>query len=293
MKLETRELLGYTLELLPIEQFKEYFSSCKTFSTFSRKAFLKSVGIPPTYFFEQPDETQDDLLDNKEEILIEKFAGKYILILKKDNEVLNCVRMSYSDIDLAYNRLKLEDESKLIPNRDFISNGYLTNFIPFGKMEKGKYNLGIFVDYPIMLKKQPIIREGYYYLPKEGEEHYKNLYVSSNEIDYAEYQNLDMAIEESLDGLKGLKDNDIAEDLRNRKLLKETEEVLVLLKEAKVISKAYVKKISKQLDKNETVISNIFSLVDYILAFDMNFNNYKSVTRLRNILQTLEEILKS
>ena len=46
--LETKQLLGYTLEIFEIGEFKEYYDEHTTqFNDFARNQFLKAISIPP------------------------------------------------------------------------------------------------------------------------------------------------------------------------------------------------------------------------------------------------------
>lgn len=279
------EILGYNLEVYPIEQFKLFYDQCNTFNSFSEKAFLKAVKIPPQYFLEQPEETKEELLVNKKEILPAKLAGKSLAILKKGEEVINCVRVNYNELQNLDERISLSKENlkKLIPVRDFVKEGYSSNFIPKGKLEEGKYNLGIFVDYPLLLNKVPIINIGFYYLPKKGEDNYKNLYVESQTINFLDYHSLDLLIEDVLNiRINEIEEQKIIETLQDILLLREIDEVLIKLQEEKVIPKSYTKKISKYVFKNELPLPNVFSLIDLLLTYEPNFNSYKQVSKIRS-----------
>ena len=286
-------ILGYELEFLPIEDFKEFYKTCTQFNTFSEKAFLKASGIPPGYYQEQPEKTQEDLLNNKEEILPEKLAGKIIVILRKNNLILNCCRIDADDLDHLQNRLKIGNEDKFISIRDHVEEGYLTLFIKNSRgLYKGKYNLGMFLDFPIMLNKLPEMHLGYYYVPKDETEEQKCLYVSSKVMDFSEYTDIDIAIEESLHDLEDLENRNIITKLKEDRLLRDYDETLIKLADTKTIPKGYIKKISKYISKNDIQITSKMSFVDIILKYDVNFNKYKTLKRLRQVTPTLENILE-
>ena len=77
----TLELGDYLLDLVKIEDFKkyyyEYFTEIYT-SKIVFNSYLKAVDIPPKFFKEQPKETQEELLDNREVFVREtkKFFNK-------------------------------------------------------------------------------------------------------------------------------------------------------------------------------------------------------------------------
>lgn len=65
--METKQLNGYTLDILDVTEFKEYYYNNKDwFSANAEKAFLKALDIPPKFYKEQPEETQKELLENRE-----------------------------------------------------------------------------------------------------------------------------------------------------------------------------------------------------------------------------------
>ena len=107
-------ILGYELEVINILDFKLFYDSCTSFNSFSKKAFLKAVKIPPQYFLEQPEDTQEDLLLNKLDFIpSSKLHGHYLAILKKDNNVLNCVRVDKNELENLDERISRYHEFEL------------------------------------------------------------------------------------------------------------------------------------------------------------------------------------
>lgn len=291
-EVEEKSLIGFDLELIKIEDFKAYYKNCNTFTPYSEKKFLSAVKIPPQFYLEQPEETKKDLLDNKEVIISAKLKGKYILVVKKDNTVENCVRLDYNKAMDIYERIKLQNEKKLTPVRDFIKDGYISNFISVGELKKGEYNLGIFIDYPIMLNKNPKVSEGFYYVPTDKEALYKSMYVSTIEVDFNDYQTLDLFIGDALKSVVNLKEDKVFESLKDSLLLRDIDEMLVKLSEAKVLSKGYVTKIGKYIDKAGLQLPTVLSLIDLLLGYDLNFKSYRVVAKLRSCKEGIEKIIK-
>ena len=295
----TKNILGFDLEIIEIENFKEYYeSNLGSFSSFSEKAFLKAVKIPPQYFLEQPKDTREELLCNKYDVISRKLAGKYIAILKKDNRILNCVRVELNELEDLHERISLNEDiiKKLTLIKDFIKDGYSSNFIPSSDLKEGEYNLGIFIDYPLMLNKLPIVNIGFYYCPKKGEDNCKNIYVQNELVDFNDYQNLDMLLEDILNiKINEVKEEKIIETLKDKLLLKEIDEILIKLKGKKVIPKSYVNKISKHVSKNELQLPNVFSFLELMVSYEPNFHpndNYKQVSKLRNIMYDITTIIE-
>ena len=116
--METKNLEGHVIDILPIEHFNEYFHEhAQKFSEFSGNAFLKTLDIPPKFFREQPEETQEELLENREVFVKEskKFFDKVIVVLKdKDGYILNACRMDRLIAEETYEKLS---SIKDVPNK--------------------------------------------------------------------------------------------------------------------------------------------------------------------------------
>ena len=82
---EQKRLASYTLDIVDVQDFKTYLEKNEQyFSTNAYNAYLKAVDIPPKFFKEQPKETQEELLDNREVFVREtkKFFNKVIKFCK-------------------------------------------------------------------------------------------------------------------------------------------------------------------------------------------------------------------
>lgn len=288
-------ILGYELEVINILDFKLFYDSCTSFNSFSKKAFLKAVKIPPQYFLEQPEDTQEDLLLNKLDFIpSSKLHGQYLAILKKDNNVLNCVRVDKNELENLDERISLSEinSKKLNFIKDFVKEGYSSNFVSLNKEKEGEYNLGIFIDYPLMLNKKPLVNKGFYYIPKKGEDNYKNLYIEDGAINFEEYHSLDLLIEDIDNILLDTEKDKVLQPLKDKHLLREIDEVLTKLYKEKVISRAIFKGIIKYTTKNNTPLNTLFSLIDLILLWEANVNNYKSAIKIRNCTKILIDTLQ-
>ena len=286
------EILGFELEILPIESFLNYYKECNSLNSFSERAFLKAVKIPPQYFLEQPIETQEELLTNREYSIVDsKLKGKYLAILKKDGEILNCTRVDYESIEHKHDTISLSTENlkKLLHIRDFVKEGFSSNFIPYSELEKGKYNLGLFIDFPLMLHKEPKVHIGFHYIETSEEDTFKNLYIE--ELNINDYQSLDMLIEEALSSLiKNIGEEKIIETLKDKLFLREVDEILIKLQGKKIISKSYVRKISKFIFKKDLQVTNLFLFLNILLSYEQNFN-YNATYKIRNSLDTIIALL--
>mgnify|MGYP001020385303 CR=1 FL=1 len=86
-------------------------------------------------------------------------------------------QMKFEDL---FERVKLDSEKGFTLVRDFTNDGYLNLFKTNTSLVTGEYNLGVFIDIPLMCNKLPMIHSGYYYVPKEGEDLYKSLETQIN-----------------------------------------------------------------------------------------------------------------
>jgi len=292
----TKKILGFDVEVIKIEDFKEYYEkNLGSFNSFSEKSFLKAVKIPPQYFLEQPEETRQELLTNKFNIIPEKLAGKYISVLQKDGKILNCARVEYDRLENLYERISLSPANlkKLTPVRDFIKEGYSSFFMSSTLPEEGKYNLGLFIDFPVLLHKAPVVNVGFFYCPKKGEDNYKNLYVENQEVNFEDYLSLDLLVDDLLNiKMKEIEEEKIIETLQDKLLLREIEEILIKLSGLKVIPKNYVAKISKFISKMDSILPTVFSLVEVLLVYEQSFNSFKRVNKIRNISKDVMFLLE-
>ena len=125
--LETKQLLGYTLEIFEIGEFKEYYDEHTTqFNDFARNQFLKAISIPPAYFLEQPAETQEELLCNKLELVKvqKKYQGLSIIVVSQGNEILNATKIKTNEVEVQYESISsIEEVENIVEvNREYDRN---------------------------------------------------------------------------------------------------------------------------------------------------------------------------
>ena len=282
----TFELGGYFIDLVKIEHFRSYYeSNISSFSKVSRDSFLKTLDIPPKFFKEQPAETQEELLDNREVFVKEnkKYLDKVIVVArcKLDSAIINCSRMSEQDALKSYEQLKTIDE---IPNtfehRSFIKDSYIT-YIVSDKIENKKENKVLVIDFPITLNKPAVIHEAYYTLPDETfatpVEHIQ--YLTSTDINFeTEYKDIKEAINDNISFLSA----DI-ETAEAKNILREPEVVALALNVAKVFPQSYIHKVGNYIKENAKGILNTHQLEKLVLDYDETFRAYKQVRAIREI----------
>lgn len=287
--METKELYNYIIDILDITEFKHYYyDNQNAFSGTAKNSFLKALDIPPKFFKEQPEETQDELLDNREVFVAEnkKYFNKVIVVLKtKFGDVLNACRLERTNASLMLDKLKvIEDVPNKFEHRSFVKEGYTTIVISNKEMDKKKPNKVLVVDFPILLNKKPIIHEAYYTIPDDTfvtpVEHVQ--YVSNNEIkltgDEADFNNIKDAIDSYLDFL-----DSPFEEKEDTPILRELEIVSIALIESGYIPKSSRDKVENYLKDNIKGELSTLLLEKLVLDFDETFTNYKQVTALRNI----------
>lgn len=294
----TRKLLDYDLEVLDIADFKSYYKeNLDRFNGFSKKAFLKSVDIPAPYFLEQPDDTQETLLDNKEVIIknANKYSDKVLIMLVKDNVILNACRMSNINEELSYDQLStITDVENIIWNKTYHKDGYIQGYILRDEVKKDQYNRCTIIDFPIMLNKPVIIHDGFYKMPTETSlvDNDSFYYISSTEVDFMDYQHVAVAIEciiEDMDiEIKSVTDNPRVS------ILRENEDVVTALLGDKIIPKTIILGVLSALNKRtEFETLTHASLVEILLAFEGNLKNIKQVTNLRNCYNFIKDVYAS
>ena len=290
------QLGNYTLELVKIEYFKKYYyENLKYFSNTALNSFLKAVDIPPKFFKENPEETQEELLNNREVFVREhkKYFDKVIVVVrvKIDNSILNACRMVEREALENYERLKPIDQVlDKFEHRSFTKDGYVS-FVISQDIKKDKDNQVLAVDFPILLNKKAVIHEALYTLPNETFatpiEHVH--YLTSEEINFGEdYKDIKQAIDDRRSFITGELDMSAPKDI-----LREPEVVALALCHDGVISQSYVEKVGFYIKENTKGVLTTERLESLVLDYDETFRTYKQVTALRSIsglgiLATLE-----
>ena len=288
--METKKITNYSLDILDITEFKDYwYKNENSFSGTARNNFLKALDIPPKFFKEQPSETQDELLDNREIFVKEtkRFFNKVIIVLKTNfGDTLNACRMDKKQAEDIFNKLRtIEGVSNKFEHRSFTRDGYISIVVSDAKgIQKNKDNKVLVIDFPIMLNKPMEIHKAIYTLPKDDAitpvEHIQ--YYSTEEVNFlngSEYDDAKSAIENSLGYFK--EDMAIPEC---KEILRDVQIVSLALVEGKYISKSAREKVEGYITDNlKDGVLTTRKLESFVLDFDENFTGYKQVTNLRNI----------
>lgn len=275
---------NYKLDIVDIQDFKSYYYDNKDkFSATALNNFLKAVDIPPKFFKEQPESTQDILLDNREYFVAErkKFVGKVIVVLKAEQEILNACRLGRSEAEEKYNALiTLDKVENKFEHRSFVKEGY-TSFIVSEDIKKGVQNHVLVIDFPLLLNKKLFIHKALYKLPDDTSPVPVNHihYLNSIEVELGtDYKTIKEAVDDNLGFLQeGLVMGE------SKDILRETELVTLALTELSVIPKTIMNKVTKHINKNSKGTLTTLNVEEFVLDFEEELRKYKQVTSLRSV----------
>lgn len=290
--LETRELLGYTIETFEMEEFKEYYDlHSGNFTDFARVAFLKAISIPPAYFLEQPDETQEELLCNKLDLVKvqKKYAGFSVLVVSQGNQILNATKIKTNEIETKFEAISsITDVKNLVWNKTLIKDGYICGYLVCDTVSGKEYNRAIFIDLPLLFNKPTLIHEGFVKLANKDMVVEKDMmyYTNTNTVDFDDFQHIALAVEDKLANIESITNIDNEE---KKTILRETLEVTCQLIEEKVVPKSLLNPICKFISKNgEFSDLTTKMLLETIISFDNNVKSLKQVNALRSAKNTID-----
>lgn len=292
--IETRELLGYTIEIIDIKDFKEYYDEhIECFNDFARNAFLKAISIPPAYFLEQPEETREELLCNKLDLVQvqKKYAGLSVVIISEGNQILNATKMKTNEVDARFEAISsIEDVEGIVWDRSLVKDGYKCGYLVCGTVSGKGQNRIISIDLPILFNKPTIIHEGFLELanPKMPVEKDMIYYTETEIVDYSDYQHIQLAVEAKLEEIdKTLQSID---DEDKRVILRESLDVLCTLIDEKVMPKSLLLPICRFLDNDEFDALTTKKLLKALISFDNNVKTLKHINALRGAKPIIDRL---
>lgn len=290
-----RELLGYKIETFNMHDFKEYYDeNTNRFNTFSRSAFLKAISIPPSYFLEQPEETQEELLENKSNLMEvqPKYTGWDIIVVSKGNEIVNAGKIKSVEVEMRFEQIaSIEDVDNIVWDRTYHKDGFISGYLVCGTVSKEGYSRILTIDLPILFNKPTTLHEGFLKLanPKMDVEKDMVYYTCSSDVDYNDYQHIQLAIVDKLNNMPEM----VSLDREDSKLItREPVAVICELVDEKVIPKSLLNPIAKyidgQIDEGKP-ITNI-SFTETCILFDQNVKSLKQVNGLRSCKDYIDNI---
>lgn len=297
--LDTKELLGYTIDIFEIEEFKEYYDeNINRFNDFSRSAFLKAISIPPAYFMEQPEETREELLCNKLELVKthKKYEGLSIIVVSQGNQILNATKIKSYDVETKFEAISsIEDVEGIVWTRHMIKDGYICGYIVCGTVSKEGFNRALFIDLPVLFNKPTILHEGFIELANPRMDIEKDMiyYTDTQTVDYLSYQHIALALEDAKEQIdintKSVNDTESVD------ILREPTQVILELVDEKVVPKSLMSGLINYLDKKveDGYILTDIRVLKALIAFDENVKNLKAVNNLRSSKDTIQRLYKA
>jgi len=285
--IEKKKLLGYDIETFNMHNFKEYYDdNFNRFNTFSRSAFLKAISIPPSYFLEQPEETQEELLINKSNLMEvqPKYTGWDLIVVSKGNEIINVSKIKSNEVEMRYEQIaSIEDVEGIVWDRTYHKDGFIGGYLVCGTVSKEGYSRILSIDLPVLFNKPTTLHEGFLKLANSKMDVEKDMiyYTRSSEVDYEEYQHIQLAIEDKLNNIPEETPLDKEESVE---ITREPVAVICELVDEKVVPKSLLTPMAKYIDaqiEDGKIITNT-SLVEACIVFDQNVKSIKQVNSLRD-----------
>ena len=282
----TLKLGGYVIDLVKVKDFKKYYyENIHFFATVAMNSYLKAVDIPAKFFKENPEETQKELLDNREIFVAthKKYFDKVIVVVRVEEggEILNACRMVEKEALASYDRLKtIERVPDKFEHRSFHKDGYIT-YVVSQDIKNKKDNQVLVIDFPILLNKKAFIHRALYTLPDETFatpiEHIH--YLADEEINFGEdYSNIEEAINDKRDFL-----TEAINAAESQNILREPEVVALALVQAGTIPSTYTEKIGNYIKENTNGVLTTRRLESLVLDYDETVRTFKQVTALRGV----------
>ena len=286
--METRTIgTEFQIDIMDVIEFKSYYDSHKNSLTgYAFNAFLKALDIPPRFFKEQPEETQEELLDNREVFVREsnKFFNKTLIVLRDlKGNALNACKMDTKAFEEVYESLASVSaiDNEFI-HRTFSKDGYASFVIYKDDIKKETENKVLVLDFPILPNKTPVIHKALFTpMPTEAMvDHIQ--YLSSEDIvltgDNKNYNN----IAEAVNDFTSHFDTELEAPTENGLILVEPEILSLALVEFNTIPKSYRNKVEGYIEDNlETEELSELKLTSLLLDYDSTLTTHKQVTNLR------------
>lgn len=259
------------------------------------ESFLKTLKIPVKYFLKQPFDTQMELLQNQKNLM----CSSDTLLLFKRGDIIEYVSLGDDLVvcDLA-ERTPVNDSWIFLG--ESLSSGYIRYFMPSNTLKEDVYNLGVYIDYPILFSKPMIINAGFYKLNNIDSTLNHEIIIPDTRIKlkYSELPNteLNTYFKDMLISIKDNKLEDIISFLENSTTDSETcIELLLSFEKEKLIHKSTSKKIRKYIDKECIEVENTLSLVDIMSSFINELKTHSSKMKYRTdilfcILKTYKKL---
>lgn len=282
-------LKDYTLEVIDIVEFRDYYEEHKnSLVGFALTAFLKTVDIPAKFFKEQPKETQEELLENRELFVREnkKFFNKFLVVVKNpDGTPVNACRIDMNTFTRYVAKLdEINELDNVFQHDSFSKDGYITLVLHNGDIKKDCDNQVLVIDFPILPTKNIVIHEALFTPASDDSKVFVDhiQYRTSTDVYLVgknqNYERLTDAVNEFKEFMTC--DIEVVED---KQVLIEPEVVSIALVEYGTITSVHRHIIESYISDNVCEGTGLTTITLERLVFDLDksFKSYKQVTNLR------------
>lgn len=275
---------GGDISVIKVAEIDTFFIDNKyNMSNSGMSSFLKALKIPVNYFLRQPEATQEELLINQKNSTDDT---KTLLVLSR-NSVIEFVSLISEEQFLDLNeRTPVNRNSTWIFLEENLSAGYIRYFYPTDTYKLDEYNLGVFIDFPILYSKPMILNTGF--IKPNSQDSTLNLeIIIPNTKIKLKGESLPETTHDSylLDLIDAVKNTSLDKIIANIESINtDTDSCIQLLlsfEKDKLINKSISKKIRKYIDKEEKVITNLKELLEIMGSFSNYLVSYSSKVKFK------------
>lgn len=231
-------------------------------------SFLKALKIPVKYFLKQPHDTKIELLQNQKNSM----AKDKCLILLTRNNVVEYVTLN-DDLVMGDLIERTPVNNSWIFLEEDLTAGYIRYFMPTSNvLDEDNYNLGIFLEYPILFSKPMISNAGFYKINKADTSLNYELVIPNTKIKLKSDQ-LPSTEHNTyfLDLLEALKKDNLETIITFLEGIQTDSDscisLLLSFEKDKLISKTISSKVRKYIDKESIPLFSVLELVDLMTSF--------------------------
>lgn len=278
MELTRKNYLNGDIYKLDVEDIDTFYENnySSNLSNSGVESFLKALKIPVKYFLKQPYDTRIELLQNQKNSM----ANDKCLIMLVRKNVIDYVTLN--DDSFIDDRIEVTPiNSSWVFLEEDLTSGYIRFFMPTKDIVEDEYNLGVFIDYPILFSKPMIINTGFYKISKQDTSLNHELMIPNTKI---KLKNTELPNTEHnsyfLDLIDAVKKENFDSVLKYlEKVNVDTTSCVTLLlsfEKDKLINKSTSKKIRKYIDKEDLVLTSLFELTNLMTLFVNDPKSYSA-----------------
>jgi hypothetical protein len=275
---------GGDISVIKVAEIDTFFINNKyNMSNSGMSSFLKALKIPVNYFLRQPEATQEELLINQKNSTDDT---KTLSILSR-NGIIEFVSTVSEEQFLELNeRTPMNQNNTWIFLEENLSAGYVRYFYPTGTYELDEYNLGVFIDFPILYSKPMILNTGFI-RPDSGDSTLNLEVIIPNTKIKLKNELLPETTHDSylLDLIEAIKNTSLDKTIVNIQNINTDADsciqLLLSFEKDKLINKSISRKIRKYIDKEDKVITNLKELLEVMGSFSNYLTSYSSKVKFK------------